>query len=69
MPSHEDLLPLAEPQDGSGPFLTALGEMAAQTGGMIVSGYAEAAEGILFNSAAASHPVWRGGELPQDPPL
>lgn len=51
--SHEDLLPVAEPQDGSGPFLTALGEMAAQTGGMIVSGYAEAAEGILYNSAAA----------------
>ena len=29
--NHEDLLPLAEPQDGSEPFLTALGEMAAQT--------------------------------------
>ena len=59
-PRPEDLLPLAEPQDGSGPFLTALGEMAAQTGGMIVSGYAEAAEGILFNSAAA---ITRDGVL------
>ncbi|MBG0786631.1 MAG: beta-ureidopropionase, partial [Anaerolineaceae bacterium] len=49
----EDLSPLAEPQDGSGPFLTALRELAAQTGGLIVSGYAEAAGGKLFNASAA----------------
>ncbi|QRN83879.1 beta-ureidopropionase [Chloroflexota bacterium] len=49
----EDLLPLAEPQDGSGAFLTTLRELAAQTGGLIVSGYAEVAEGKLLNAAAA----------------
>lgn len=49
----EDLLPLAEPQDGSGPFLSALEEFAAHTGGIIVSGYAEGAEGKLYNSAVA----------------
>ncbi len=49
----EDLSPYAEPQGGSGAFLTALRELATQTGGLIVSGYAEAAEGKLFNAAAA----------------
>ena len=51
--SPETLRPFAEPQDGSGPFLQALQALAAQTGGLIVSGYAESAGNGLFNSAAA----------------
>ena len=49
----EALRPFTEPQDGSGPFLTELRDLAAQSGGMIVSGYAEAEEDSLYNSAAA----------------
>lgn len=51
--SPEALRPFAESQDGSGPFLQALRALAAQTGGLIVSGYAESAGEDLFNSAAA----------------
>lgn len=45
--------PYAEPGDGSGPFLTALSELAATTGGVIVTGFAERAAEGLYNSAAA----------------
>ena len=49
----ESLAPYAEPGNGSGPFLSALRDMAANTGGVIVAGFAEQnAEGI-YNSAAA----------------
>jgi predicted amidohydrolase len=52
----EDLMPYAEDRDGSGPFLSALRDLSAQTGGMIISGYAESAEDGLYNSAAAVTP-------------
>jgi predicted amidohydrolase len=48
-----DLLPYAESKDGSGPFLSALVEIAESTDGLIVSGYAELLAGVVFNSAAA----------------
>ncbi len=48
-----DLAPYAEPGDGSGPFLTALRSLAAATGGVIVTGFAESAAAGLYNSAAA----------------
>lgn len=48
-----DLAPYAEPGDGSGPFLTALHGLAAETGGVIVTGFAERAADGLYNSAAA----------------
>jgi predicted amidohydrolase len=47
------LEPFSESKDGSGPFLLAMRELAAQTDSMIVTGYAERADGKLFNSAAA----------------
>jgi predicted amidohydrolase len=49
----EDLAPYAEAGDGSGPFLAALQTLAAQTGGVIVAGFAERSENGLYNSAAA----------------
>ena len=53
----ESLAPYAEPGDGSGPFLSALRDMAAGIDGVIVAGFAElAAEGGrrgIYNSAAA----------------
>ncbi|HEY9074943.1 MAG TPA: nitrilase-related carbon-nitrogen hydrolase [Anaerolineaceae bacterium] len=49
----EDIAPFSEPGDGSGPFLSALREMAGQMGGVIVSGFAEKAGQCLYNSAAA----------------
>lgn len=49
----ESLAPYAEAADGSGPFLSALRRMAAQTGGLIVSGFAERGADGLYNSAAA----------------
>jgi len=52
-PSVHSLFPYSEKRNGSGPFLTALHKMAAQTGAMIISGYAESTEDGLFNSAAA----------------
>jgi predicted amidohydrolase len=51
--SPETLAPYAEPGDGSGPFLSALRELAAQTSGLIVAGFAERAADGLYNSAAA----------------
>jgi len=48
-----DLLPFTEPGDGSGPFLSALRELAARIGGVIVTGFAERGPGDLFNAAAA----------------
>lgn len=47
------LEPFSEPKDGSGPFLQAMQDLAAQTDSMIISGYAERAGDKLFNSAAA----------------
>jgi predicted amidohydrolase len=51
--STAELAPFAEPADGSGPFLTALQAAARQTGGIIVTGFAERAAHGLYNSAAA----------------
>ena len=51
--SQDKLQPFSEPKDGSGPFLSALVEIAKQSGGVIVSGYAERLGGAIFNSAAA----------------
>lgn len=51
--SKEKLRPFSEPEDGSGPFLSALVEIAKQSGGVIVSGYAERQGDAIFNSAAA----------------
>jgi predicted amidohydrolase len=51
--SPADLAPYAEPGDGSGPFLSALRGLAEQTGGVIVTGFAEHANAGLYNSAAA----------------
>ena len=51
--SPADLVPHAEPGDGSGPFLAALRDLAAAAGGVIVTGFAERAAAGLYNSAAA----------------
>ena len=51
--SSAELVPYAEPGDGSGPFLAALRDLAASTGGVIVAGFAELADDGLYNSAAA----------------
>jgi predicted amidohydrolase len=51
--SPSDLMPFAEPGDGSGPFLSALRELAACIGGVIVTGLAERAPGAIYNSAVA----------------
>lgn len=51
--SPTELRPYAEPRHGSGEFLSALTAIAAETEGVIVTGYAEAQEGRLFNAAAA----------------
>jgi predicted amidohydrolase len=48
-----DLQPYAEPGDGSGLFLAALQQAAEQTGGLIVTGFAERGQAGLYNSAAA----------------
>jgi predicted amidohydrolase len=49
----EELAPYAEEGNGSGPFLSALQRLAAQTGGVIVVGFAEKSAQGLYNSAAA----------------
>jgi predicted amidohydrolase len=49
----EDLAPYAEDGGGAGPFLAALQTLAAQTGGVIVAGFAEKSANGLYNSAAA----------------
>jgi 5-aminopentanamidase len=51
--SPAELLPLAEPGDGSGQFLSALRGLAAGMGSTIVAGFAELAPEGLYNSAAA----------------
>lgn len=51
--SSETLAPYSESADGSGPFLSALQEIACETGAVLVAGFAENAEGVLYNSAAA----------------
>ncbi len=51
--SPDELAPYAEAGDGSGPFLSALRDMATMTGGVIVAGFAERAAEGLYNSAAA----------------
>jgi predicted amidohydrolase len=48
-----DLAPFTEPGDGSGPFLSALRELAAHIGGAIVTGLAERGAAGIYNSAAA----------------
>lgn len=53
--SPDELAPYAEPGDGTGPFLTALRDLATETGGVIVTGFAECAAEGLYNSAAAVH--------------
>jgi predicted amidohydrolase len=48
-----DLRPFSEPGDGSGPFLSALRQLAGDAGGVIVAGFSELAPEGLYNSAAA----------------
>ena len=51
--SAEELGPFSEQADGSGPFLSALQELAGESGALIVSGFAENTSEGLYNSAAA----------------
>ncbi len=51
--SPAELAPYSEPGDGSGPFLATLRDLAASTGGVIVTGFAELTSEGLYNSAAA----------------
>jgi predicted amidohydrolase len=51
--SAEALRPFSEPRDGSGPFLSAMRELAQEIGGLIVAGFAEQAPEGIYNSAAA----------------
>jgi predicted amidohydrolase len=48
-----DLVPFTEPGDGTGPFLSALRELAARIGGAVVTGFAELGRDGIYNSAAA----------------
>jgi predicted amidohydrolase len=48
-----NLAPFTEPGDGTGPFLSALSELAARIDGVIVSGFAELGRDGIYNSAAA----------------
>jgi len=54
--SQEKLRPFSEPKDGNGPFLSALIGIAKQSGGVIISGYAESTGDEIYNSAAAVTP-------------
>jgi predicted amidohydrolase len=49
----ENISPYAEPVDGSGMFLRSLMDIAIQSKGVIISGYAERNDNQLYNSAAA----------------
>lgn len=51
--SPAELAPHSERGDGSGPFLAALRGLAVETGGLIITGFSEAAPNGLYNSAAA----------------
>jgi predicted amidohydrolase len=53
----EAILRLAEPADG--PQVAALARIAAETGVAVVAGFAEAADGIVYNSAVAVTPDGR----------
>jgi predicted amidohydrolase len=55
-----DVAPFSEDASGKGPYLAALIALAQQTGGVILSGFAEQGERGLYNSAAA---VDRGGVI------
>jgi predicted amidohydrolase len=48
-----DLAPFSEDPHAPGPFLSVLQEIALETGGMLVTGFAEKSEQGLYNSAAA----------------
>lgn len=48
-----DVAPYSEDASGSGPYLSALRALAGETGGVIVSGFAEKGARGLYNSAAA----------------
>ena len=54
--SQAALEPFAEQSEGKGPFLSALRRLTGETGGVIVSGYAEKDKNSLFNSAIAISP-------------
>ncbi|MBU2578446.1 beta-ureidopropionase [Patescibacteria group bacterium] len=51
--SKDELFPFSESQDGRGIFLSSLTDLATETGGVIVAGYAERENDVLYNSAAA----------------
>jgi predicted amidohydrolase len=51
--SPSSLTRYSELADGSGPFLAALGRLAASTGGLIVTGFSELTTDTLYNSAVA----------------
>jgi predicted amidohydrolase len=51
--STQELLSYSEPADGTGPFLSAMRELAQEMGGLIVAGFAEQAPEGIYNSAAA----------------
>jgi len=52
----EDLEPFSEENDGHGPFLIALIDLAKTINGVIVTGYAEKEDSKLYNSAIALSP-------------
>ncbi len=52
-PTSEDLRPYTEKNDGSGPFLHSLMELANAANALIITGYAENAGKNLYNAAAA----------------
>lgn len=49
----QDLLPFSENKNGEGPYLKSLINLASKTQGVIITGYAEKANSLLFNSAIA----------------
>lgn len=51
-PDRESLIKVAEPSDGSGPFLGWIKERCSEFGCSVVTGYAEAGNNHLYNSAA-----------------
>lgn len=51
--NEKHLSPYAEPQDGSGPFLSAMKGLAAAADGLIISGYAEKSVKGIYNSSIA----------------
>jgi len=51
--STESILPYSEPNNGTGKFLSSLQTVSETTGGVIVAGYAESENSLVYNSAAA----------------